>query len=336
MQNKTQEYLEEMTRFPAYTPSTQELSAIQKAGIVPYLERHLLSNKFRKSKVDKELRDVILKKVRKSVQSNSPIHLTIPTGGYKKWQLESAPRVNWAEFFHLRYMLEYVAPIVAVYEPGVKLDYFSNAWLIKIISHYPEEDLQTYTESFRDLIEAFEKNFPDNLEIRYNVVAEQKDEKVLLERILKNRVLVEKEWAELDEEKKRVSLAGSERNIRWDILEKDSRLSKKEREKLIYEGRIVHDCLLRGGWNSDLYYLRSENGIGIIHRNNAKGFIHLATISGAFVQFWVGVGVLEQRGDKLVPRVLSAKQYGEVQNRLKKMNIAVEGFELEEIEVLKG
>jgi len=130
--------------------------------------------------------------------------------------------VEWAELFHLRFMLEYVAPMVAVYEPGVLLDYFSNAWLIKVISHYPQSDLDAYTTSFRSLMDRFE--LPANVKVKYNVVADQLPEEELLRRALINRPMVEVGWIKLSKEQQKERLAYSERNIRWDILERDEKV----------------------------------------------------------------------------------------------------------------
>lgn len=316
-----QQYISDLLEFPQYQLTLDEVVAIEKSGIVPYLVKKIMSNKYRKSSPSRLVIEEVNKRVKQSVKENSPIHLTIPTGGYKKWQLDSAPRVDWAEFFHLRYMTEYMAPIAAAYPQGVILDYFSNSWLIKIISHYPQDELDEYTHSFRQLITQFEKHLPDNIKIRYNVVEDQLPEEVLLARALKNRPQVESEWKNLTEKEQTERLKYSERNIRWDILESKRRLSVSERRKIIYEGKIIHDCLLKGGWNSDLVYLRSENGIGIIHRNSDPYFLHLATVAGSFVQFWVGTGIIEKRQDRLIPRVLSYNQYLEIKSQLLPMSI---------------
>ena len=121
-----QAHIEQLLHFPAYQLSEEEKKVIAKSGVAEYLTRKILSNKYRKSAPSAEVLKSIAERVRKSVKDNSPIHLTIPTGGYKKWQLKSAPEVDWSEFFHLRFMLEYIAPLAAAYMPGVILDYFSN------------------------------------------------------------------------------------------------------------------------------------------------------------------------------------------------------------------
>jgi hypothetical protein len=156
-----------------------------------------------------------------------------------------------------------------------------------------------------------------------------------LKRTLRNREKVENGWRELSDEQKREKLKYSERSIRWDVVERVKKLDKVSREKLIYEGKIIHDCLLMGGWNSDLYYLRSENGIGIIHRNSDPYFLHLATVAGSFVQFWVGTGILERHGDTFLPRVLSFDQYHKVKSQLKTVRVdGMPGNNFSKIEVL--
>lgn len=296
----------------------------------------MLSNKFRKTSPGAEVLEDLHERIDSIVRAKKPLNLTMPTGGYKKWQFDSAPEVDWAEFFHLRFMFEYLSPILAVYEPGVVLDYYSNAWLIKKISHYPQTDLDKYTQSFRQLIAEFEQSFPLNFKVRFNVVTEQKNERILLRRILRNRPLVEKEWKRLSKIEQKKRLAISSRNIRWDLLEKNEKLSKKTCDKIIYEGKIIHDSLLKGGWNKDLDYLFNDNKIGIIHRSTKQNFLHLATYHGSLVQFWVAKGIIMIDKDKIAPKVLSYNQYKNLKPALNKMHVNLTGLSnLNQVEVLQ-
>jgi hypothetical protein len=328
---------DQLNKFPEYALTEKEQRQIDKGGIDTYITSKVFSNKFRKSSPDDDTRNEIISNIKESVKKNKPIHFTIPTGGYKKWQFQSAPFVDWSEFFHLRFMFEYFAPILKVYKPGIILDYFSNAWLIKVISHYTQSDLDKYATSFKKLIDLFKPSFPSNLQVRYKVVAEQVPEETLVKRILKNRSMVECEWKELAKEEQQIRLKSSERNMRWDLLEKDKKLSNVEKEKVIYEGKIIHDSLLKGGWNNDLDYLFNNNRIPIIHRKTKVKFLHIATCSGAFVQFWVGTGLLEKRGDRIIPRILSYEQYQKVKDKLQQIPINLFDIEsFKQIEILSN
>lgn len=304
-----------MGNFPTYTLPTEEENNISKAGIIPYLNSKIFSNKFRKSSPTLEFAEDIKKRIIDTVKVGKPLRFTIPTGGYKKWQLESAPSVNWAELFHLRFMFEYLAPILAAYEPGCILDYYSNDWLIKNISYYPQNDLDEYANSFRDLIKKLAPMFPKNLIVRYKRTADQLNEDELMRRILQNRPKIEKVWLGLSDEEKKEKLKYSERNMRWDILEKDKPLSIIEHQKYIFEGKIIHDAAMAGGWNSDLEYLRTDNAIPIIHRKDPY-FLHLATAKGSSVQFWVGTGIIEIINEVYIPRIMSINQYDQIEGKL--------------------
>ena len=319
----TEEYIDSLLKqFPVYSLSEEEKRVIQKSGINYFINSKVFSNKFRKSAPTESFRNDIEKRIKLTLENNKPIRFTIPTGGYKKWQLKTAPEVDWSEFFHIRFMLEYFSPLLTVYKPGVILDYYSNSWLIKAISYYPQDDIDTYTNSFKLLIEYFSVFFPSNLKIRYKIVTDQVPEKQLIERILKNRPLVESEINSLNEIEQKELFKYSERNIRWDILEKNGALFQDDKNKIIREGKIIHDCLLKGGWNSDLDYLKTDNAIPIIHRNSDPFFLHLASCAGSFVQFWVGTGILKQEKDKYIPQILSYNQYQSVQKNLKKIPLS--------------
>ena len=322
MQNTIQTYLNNLlTIYPTYSLTSEDKKRIETEGIAVYLLAKILSNKYRKTSIDETTRQTIFTNIQTCIDENKPLRFTIPIGGYKKWQLPTAPEVDWSEFFHLRYMCEYFAPLLAVYKPGVILDYFSNAWLIKYISYYPQSDLDAYTASFRKLIDVLKPSFPSNLQLRYFVTSEQKPESVLIDRILKNKPQVEVEWEKLSKDEQQERLAYSDRNIRWDILEKNGELSQEERNRIIKEGKIIHDALLKGGWNSDLFYLRNDHAIPLIHRKSHSEFLHLATCAGSFVQFWVGIGLLEVKDDILYRRILSMNQHKEVKEKLQSAQV---------------
>lgn len=78
---------------------------------------------------------------------------------------------------------------------------------------------------------------------------------------------------------------------------------------------------MRGGWNNDLFYLRNDNAIPIIHRKSHSEFLHIATCAGSFVQFWVGTGVLEAIDSTLYRRIYSMNQYEEIKAKLQSIEM---------------
>lgn len=326
MKNHILDYIEkEIKEFPIYVFDRYQKRLIEKQGIADFIKRRLFSHQFRKAKLSKETYDFITTKIINKVRESKPIRLAIPIGGYKKWQFNTSPNVDWAEFFHLRFMFRMLAPILQVYKPGISLEYFSNDWMVKIIDYYPQADLDSYADSFRTLIKLFEPSFPKNFKISYDRVGQQKDPEVLLSRVLKNRQKIESEWKNLSEKEKNGRLDKSSRNIRFDILEKNKPLSKTEKERIIFEGKILHDCLIAGGWNSDLDYLRNDDKIPVIHiyRKSDVGFLYLASCSGSLIQFWSGTGIIQVKNkDKITPGILSFAQFDKIRNQLEFIKVS--------------
>jgi hypothetical protein len=319
MENNVFKYLHGLANtLPDYQLLAEDNKQIEKEGLANYILRKVLSHKYRKTAITEDFREYIFKNIQNTITIGKPLRFTIPTGGYKKWQFtDIAPEVDWSEFFHLRYMIEYLSPLVSVYKPGVLLEYFSNSWLVKRISYYPQSDLDMYAASFRKLISVFEKILPPNFVIKYHNVADQITEEELLSRTYKNIPIVQEKYAKLPETQMKELLEYSDRNIRWDILEKDGKLDDRTKSKLILEGKTIHDALLEGGWNKDLYYVRNDNAIPIIHRKSKSDFLHIASCDGSFVQFWVGRGVLEKKERGFKPMILSYEQYQAVKDRIK-------------------
>ncbi len=153
--NKIKQYIKDLLSvFPEYIVSPEDEEKI-KHDRAQWMAGKLTLKKFRKAKVTEKTKLDILQKIRMSVKENKPIHLIVCLGGYKHFWNPSAPRADWAEFFNLVFMTEYVAPVLKIYPPGVILDYESEDAIMPVIDNYPEEHLDAYAGSFRELISIY-------------------------------------------------------------------------------------------------------------------------------------------------------------------------------------
>ncbi len=101
-----------------------------------------------------------------SITENRPIQAVYFLGGYKLYRLPSSPEADWAEFFNIAYVLEYLAPIAAAYKPGVILSYYTHTLLMEKHDNLDTTEINTYMNSFQTVINSFLKYTPLNMTVR--------------------------------------------------------------------------------------------------------------------------------------------------------------------------
>lgn len=312
-----QEYLQNrLENSSKYELTAEDKKIIQFEGIKEFAYRKLKSKKFRKTSIPEESEQQIRKAIELNVSQNQPIKFTYPFGGYKIWRIDSYPTVDWAEFFTMAYVSEYVAPIVAAYEPGVEFYFSSDDICIELLDNYPRKDLDAYVDSFRTLIGYFEKFFPKNYKMELKRVAEiyTKDEyeKELNELYKKHKEI------ELPPEKIERNMQLSEFNFQPKGKEDYSKLSTAKREKLVLDLMIWSNAYL--DLSKRRAFVRGEDKI-VLFSNPISNAIDIGSTKLSKAKFWTGKGVLEKNRDSYLERILSPKQWEEVKGKAKNNTI---------------
>ncbi len=340
--DKYSKFLEEQLKLKKYTLLPDDEKKIKNQGKAEWITGKITAKKFRKASVKENTRKDILEKIQKSIDDNKPVYLIVAFGGYKHFWNPSYPEVDWAEFFNLRFMLDFVAPILAVHRPGVILDYESEDVILPMIDNFPEEALDKYAKSFKKLIGVFAKNFPDNLKINYVRSQDQCDTEKLLQEVRKRFPEAKKNWQKLPKEEKEYRLHRSPKCILWDGKEDLTGLNEKERQERIEKSKIINELYYEVDFDFRGDYFVGDNHIPLVLswglcNENFDNWLTLGSTYASTVDFWSGRGVLEDRGDKIVMRVVSQNQYKEIFGSLKEIDsniISLGNFK--NIEVYKG
>ena len=132
----------------------------------------LLNNKFKRWAVADSYKVKILKTIKICIKKNLPIHFTYPFGGYKLWRLDSAPYVDWAEFFSISYIIRRLFIISLIYKPGFNIEFISENYFTHKITYISMSDLKKYRDSFKELILYFRKIIPKNIQISYKDISD--------------------------------------------------------------------------------------------------------------------------------------------------------------------
>lgn len=317
------DYLKELLEiFPAYQLTEDDKKLVQR-NTAEFILSKLLRKKFRKQKLHPDTIKEFTEKIAARVKNNEPIHFTIPFGGYKHYWNPSHPEPDWAEIFTLRFLTEWVSPIIASYDKGVVIDFISEDMILSRMNNYPEEVLEKYSLSFRAVLDIYKKSLPKNFSINYFRVGDKYDKNKIVSEV--EALLPErwKKWAAYTNEEKEMELKRSRRSVMWKGKEDLTSLSDDAKEKKMIESRLIelayYDTEAKSEYLGD--YFTEDNHIPIcfsfgLSPDNATHWITLGSTYASTVDYWIGRGILEKGEQGFTPRIVSKEQYQKIKDKL--------------------
>jgi hypothetical protein len=313
--------------FPSYDLSNEDQRVIEGGDKVDWVTQKILRKKFRKTRIYKETEDDIRRKVSLSIKEEKPLYFIILFGGYKHFWNPAYPEVDWAEFFNLNFMTEYLSPLLKIHQPGVVLDYGSEDVIMTMMDNYPPKDLDAYAESFEKMIKFCARSFPENYQVNYVRTGEKYDSRKLKEKIKRRLPEKKKAWEKLPDQEKEKVLRRSQRSIMWCGEEDWSSLSEVAKAVKIVESKIIEDTFYEVEEEFLGDYFTGDNHIPIVlswglSDENIFHWLTLGSTYSSCVDFWIGRGVLEDRGSRFVPRVVSKEQYQQIKDRLETVELS--------------
>lgn len=320
-------YLEDLIKeFKPYAFTERDRKLINKDEI-EFVTNKLIRKKFRKHKVAKKTEEDIRNKVKKSFRENIPIYLTVPFGGYKHFWNHSYPVPDWAEIFTFNHLYNFVSPLLEIYKPGVVIEFISEDLILTRMNNYPPEALNSYSRIFSSLIEKFNSWSPENFQLKFFRIGDQCDKDKMVEKV--EKLLNERrgEFFKLSEENKQKELKRSHRSVMYNGYKDLTKLSSREKLDREIDSRIIelayYDTEAESRFLGD--YLWRDNHICIcfsfgLSHDNIDNFLTLGSCKSSIVDYWIGRGILEAHGNKIIPRIVSKTQYETIKNDLKMFN----------------
>ncbi len=289
----------------------------------------MLSKKFRKYSAKPELIEYIKASVDINVKENKPINITFLGGLYKLWRLDEAPEADWAELFAMMYYASWLKPICEIYEPGAWFDAFGDDYIVPIIDNVSPEEVDTYRNSYQNVMNFLHAYRPSNLKMTITSVGEKFEsltdfETKLQEDVQKYAADLPGGLPSLNEEK----AATIELNARPSAEQKKD---PKWREKIA----LVHDAYItltkaRTGYNTKPEKIRAftvplPSGMTI----------SVGATKDSIAKYWVGVGALKPKDDTYRQLILSPSQLEKATFKWEKVNIpGLKGKNFSKIRVL--
>lgn len=263
---------------------------------------HVISSKFRKTKMMPDAEEDVKLKISQSLQSKQPLKFSIPFGAYKAWRLDVNFVPEWAEVFNLSYLLKYAAHILEVYPYGVEFTYTYSDDVMYFISDIPKMRAEQYAKDFTKLLQIFneiESRVRFNL-VKINDLYETSQNYYIdfLKCFLDDLVFWDTKY---DDATKNRILTSSHHNL-YPFGER--RLAEQPefiQEKYYYYSALMTDavdCLKeRRKFNKD------QDKIQLVGVKGPSKSINLGACETSTVHFWVGRGCLSFNKGVLKPYV---------------------------------
>lgn len=305
--------------------TADEKTELTKQGIEFFVYKKLTSKKFRKYKVDEACATRTKKSIQLKIQKNQAITVVYPQGGYKLWRFPSSPSVDWAEFFNLAYVLQYIAPIAKAYEPGVQLIYYLHTLLMELHDNLTTEEIQAYVDSFEVVIGKFRKYLPENISVSILRDADLYSRDEYFAALQNGRANSEKNYKTLPIAKKTELEKMAKLNIKWLGKEDWSVLSQTAKNEKIYLAAI-YEMAASSQLTKVGEVVKSPANV-LVFTKGTPDFIGIGSTKASIAKHWVGFGVLQKRADSFLPIILTPSQYQKAQ-KLNHQQVSIELIKL--------
>ena len=232
------DYIQNLLRTSNYQPTLDDQNKLKCLGLESWILSKLMSKKFRKTKAEAECIERTKLAVKRAVSRNLPLPVYFFQGAYKLWRLPSSPEADWAEFFNISYLLEYVAPIANIYKPGLNLVYYMHTLLMEAHDNLTTKEINDYINSFNKLIKIFRSYCPSNISIEILKDADIYPREEYFEELehgLKQAITI---YESFPEDKKNDFIRMSKLNIKWKGKERWDLLLENEKQEKIYKSAL--------------------------------------------------------------------------------------------------
>ncbi|MBW7943699.1 MAG: hypothetical protein H3C64_15285 [Candidatus Kuenenia stuttgartiensis] len=320
LSEKISKFLSDQIIWYPYQLSMNDKEYISKQGLSEFIFARITSTKFRRTGLDDVTNSDIRFKIRHQVLQNNPISFSIPFGAYKNWHLWSYPEPDWAEVFNLAYMIRFLAPISAVYEPGAQLNYTFSDDVMDIVSNIPKNDYKRYIKVFLGLLSKFQETLPDNVVLRLVRINDlYKDNDQLLEMQI-NFKDNQNNWStKYTEEERSKKIASARYNLKLNGVIDLTNLNADQLEEKFLQSAMWCDAL--DSLNLRRKFNKGTANIQIVFVKGPYLGLHLGSCETSIGQAWVKTGLVEIRDSGYFPTMLSHSQFTLLKQEVEFLNV---------------
>ncbi len=264
-----------------------------------------------------------------SFENKKPIIFVFGFGGYKNYNSISFPEVDYSELFHMKYMTEFLFPIITTYKYGVIFEYESEEISIQF-NNVPQETTDRYTTTFKKLLTYFANKVEEQNGIKLNyklaIARDMYNPEDLYKKMKEYYPSMLDEFNKLSEEEKEVWIKRARTNFLIKGTKDYSELSDNELNNKIIEARVNNECFLAADYDLRISFWERPNAISLFGTwgktpcaSPTDGGLHLKSTRFSNTDFWIGTGVfkLDKDNNILQELILSQTQYNDKKNEIK-------------------
>lgn len=302
-----QQYLDNQLKTAAkYQLSPADKKLLDK-GIIDFALTKLMSKKFRKWKLDPTCIERTRKALEIQIGKNEPIKLIFFQGGYKLWRFPTSPEADWAEFFNLAYVLNYIAPLASVYKPGVELTYYCHTLLMETHDNLSTDEIKRYMDSFIHLQTEFSKYLPINIKLGVLRDADIYSREEYFAALEEGKIKAAEDIKAWPETKIKDFERMATLNIKWQGKEDWSKLSELDKQEKINQAALYEQAAT-SNLPKVMDTVKAPNII-LLFTKASPIFIGIGSTYTSIAKYWVGTGVLQDHKDSYIPKILTPSQY---------------------------
>jgi hypothetical protein len=301
-----------LTRSASRALTPQEEKVLRGEGEEAFLYAQLTAKKYRKYSVEPATQERIRKAIRIATERREPVKLVHPMGGYKFWKLPTTPEADWAEFFQLSYVLQYLSGVAAGYAPGVQFTYYMHTLLPQAHDNLTAQEVERYVESFHRLLEAFSPHLPGNVSLKVLRDADLYSRDEYLALLAEESRGMEQRFPALPEPLREELLRWSRENIKWGGAQDWTRLTDAEREERIRRGAIYELTGLAKMERANRFIMAEDKVLVFGKPRKGTGTLGIGSTRSSIAKYWMGIGVLEYRDGAFYDVILTPSQMEKV------------------------
>ncbi len=302
----------------SYRLTPEDRKTITHEGVRQFIFNKLSSSKYRASAISPDYKQKVIDKIDLLVNHDAPIHITLPFGATKNPYLLTAPGIDWGEVFAICLLRNYLSPIAAGYINGVLLEFVSVGVFEERVNRIPQKEIDLYDKQFERLLTFFKEYLPKGMQISYTRVSDDIAKKEI-NRLLELKIIeLRKDWLKQPREVREYKILRAKRNSLFDP-------KSKNLEELLLDSALGHDAFCSECWTTKAAPWDEKDMITLGYTYTPGWAIHVRSAPGSTINFWSGMGVLEKRGERFLPTVLSLSQLNTAKNRIRREKVKVFG-----------
>ncbi len=304
---EVQKYLEDQLKLAGKYQLTDDDKKVLEQGVAVFAMKKLMSKRFRKWKLDPACVERCQKAVELQIEKNEPIKVIYFQGGYKLWRFPTSPEADWAEFFNIAYVLNYLAPLATAYKPGIDLTYYCHTLLMETHDNLTTEEIKAYMDSLQNLFNEFGKHTPKNIKMSILRDADIYSREEYFEALEKGKDKAAEDIKSWQETKVKDFERMAQLNIKWNGREDWTKLNEKEKQQKIHLAALYEQAAT-SNLPKVMDTVKAPN-IVLLFTKASPIFIGIGSTYTSMAKHWVGYGVLEVHKDTYIPRILTPSQY---------------------------